>query len=198
VRQVRARYRDSTRIGPPPSRVFFVHEVELSQGELRVNEGIRISPVRLVDETGAQVGVVPTDEARSMAEARGLDLVEVAPDARPPVCRIMDFGKYKYELARKSRESRRKQHVVHVKEVKVRPRIDEHDLAVKLRRAREFLATGDRVKVTVMFRGREVTRPEFGQRLLERIRGELEDVASVDGGVTHEGRNMSLVLTPRR
>ncbi len=170
----------------------------MSQGELRVNEGIRISPVRLVDETGAQVGVVPTDEARSMAEARGLDLVEVAPDARPPVCRIMDFGKYKYELARKSRESRRKQHVVHVKEVKVRPRIDEHDLAVKLRRAREFLATGDRVKVTVMFRGREVTRPEFGQRLLERIRGELEDVASVDGGVTHEGRNMSLVLTPRR
>ena len=170
----------------------------MSQGELRVNDAIRISPVRLVDENGAQVGVLPTEEARSMAEEVGLDLVEVAPDSRPPVCRIMDYGKYKYELARKSRESRRKQHVVHVKEVKLRPAIDEHDLGVKLRRAREFLAAGDRVKFTVRFRGREVTRPEFGHRLLERIRTELEDLAVVDSGLSHEGRNMSLVLAPRR
>ncbi len=170
----------------------------MTQDELRVNDRIRISPVRLIDEDGEQVGIVPTDEARSLAEQRGLDLVEVAPNARPPVCRLMDYGKYKYEQARKAREARKKQHTIQVKEVKLRPKIEEHDLAFKLRHARRFLEEGDKVKFTLMFRGREVTHPELGERVLERVREELKEVGAVETGISSEGRTLTMLLAPRK
>ncbi len=170
----------------------------MSHDELRINDRIRISPVRLVDEDGEQLGIVPTDEARAMATDRGLDLVEVAPNARPPVCKLMDYGKYKYEQQRKHREARKKQHNVTVKEVKLRPKIEKHDLDFKLRHARRFLEEGDKVKVTLMFRGREITHPELGVRVLEKVQAELEDVGGVEVGIAHEGRTMTMMLAPLR
>lgn len=170
----------------------------MNQDELRVNERIRISPVRLIDQEGNQVGIVPTDEARSMAEDRGLDLVEVAPNARPPVCRLMDYGKYKYEQAKKAQEAKKKQHTITVKEVKLRPKIEEHDLDFKLRHARRFLDDGDKVKFTLMFRGREVTHPELGLRVLEQVKEELKDVGDVESEISHEGRTMTMLLAPIR
>ncbi len=133
-----------------------------------------------------------------MATDRGLDLVEVAPNARPPVCKLMDYGKYKYEQQRKLREARKKQHNVTVKEVKLRPKIEKHDLDFKLRHARRFLEEGDKVKVTLMFRGREITHPELGVRVLEKVQAELEDVGGVEVGIAHEGRTMTMMLAPLR
>lgn len=170
----------------------------MSQDELRINDRIRISPVRLIDDEGEQVGIVPTDEARRMATDRGLDLVEVAPTARPPVCRLMDYGKFKYEQARKAREAKRKQHNFQVKEVKMRPKIEDHDFDFKVRHARQFLEEGDKVKFTLMFRGREITHPELGERVLARVLEELDDVAGVEKGISHEGRTMTLLLAPRK
>ena len=166
--------------------------------EPRVNDRIRISPIRLIDEEGEQLGIVATDEARSLAVERGLDLVEVAPGARPPVCRLMDFGKYKYEQARKTREAKKKQHVIHVKEVKLRPKIEAHDIEFKMRHARRFLEDGDKVKFTLMFRGREVTHPERGRWLLEQVKEELSDVAVVESQISHEGRTMTMLMGPLR
>ncbi|MFQ5688666.1 MAG: translation initiation factor IF-3 [Gemmatimonadota bacterium] len=170
----------------------------MSQDELRVNDRIRISPIRLIDEQGEQLGILATDEARSLAQSRSLDLVEVAPNARPPVCRLMDYGKFKYEQARKAREAKKKQHSITVKEVKIRPKIEAHDLDFKLRHARRFLEEGDKVKFTLMFRGREVMHPQLGIRLLERVREELEEVAAVESDIAHEGRTMTMLLAPRR
>ncbi|MGH7541039.1 MAG: translation initiation factor IF-3, partial [Gemmatimonadota bacterium] len=163
-----------------------------------VNERIRISPIRLIDEEGEQVGIVATDEARQMAADRGLDLVEVAPNARPPVVRLMDYGKYKYEQARKAREAKKKQHTITVKEVKLRPKIEEHDFGFKMRHARRFLEDGDKVKFTLMFRGREVTHPELGVRVLEQVKEELEDIGTVESEIAHEGRTMTMLLAPQR
>ncbi len=170
----------------------------MTQEELRINERIRISPVRLIDERGDQMGIVPTEEARRIAADRGLDLVEVAPQARPPVCRLMDYGKFKYEQARKAREAKKRQHTIQVKEVKLRPKIEEHDLAFKLRHARRFLEEGDKVKFTLMFRGREVTHPELGERVLHRVIRELEDVGGVESEIAREGRTMTMLMSPRR
>ena len=164
--------------------------------EPRVNDRIRISPIRLIDEEGEQLGIVATDEARAMAADRGLDLVEVAPGARPPVCRLMDFGKYKYEQARKAREAKKKQHVINVKEVKLRPKIETHDIEFKMRHARRFLEDGDKVKFTLMFRGREVTHPERGRRILEQVIEDLEDIAQVESQISHEGRTMTMMMGP--
>ena len=169
----------------------------MSQEDLRVNERIRISPVRLIDETGEQVGIVPTDEARAMAAEHGLDLVEVAPNSRPPVCRIMDYGKYKYEQARKNREAKKKQHTVTVKEIKMRPKIEEHDFGFKLRHARRFLEEGDKVKFTLRFRGREMTHPELGERVLTRVKEELAELATIESDVKREGRQMTMLVAPR-
>ena len=168
----------------------------MSQEELRVNDRIRISPIRLIDDNGDQLGIVATDEARALAAERGLDVVEVAPNARPPVCRLMDYGKYKYEQARKAREAKKKQHVINVKEVKLRPKIETHDIEFKLRHARKFLEEGDKVKFTLMFRGREVTHPELGVRLLEQVKERLLDVAVVEADIRHEGRTMTMFLAP--
>ena len=170
----------------------------MNQDELRVNDRIRISPVRLIDENGDQLGIVATDEARSLASDRGLDLVEVAPNARPPVCRFMDYGKYKYEQARKAREAKKKQHVIQVKEVKLRPKIETHDIEFKLRHAKRFLEEGHKVKFTLMFRGREVTHPELGVRLLEQVKDELEDIGEIESDISHEGRTLTMMMGPKK
>ncbi len=165
--------------------------------ELRVNERIRISPIRVVDEDGEMLGVMETDAARALARERGLDLVEVAATSRPPVCRIMDFGKYKYEQNKKDRKARSKQHQQQLKEVKFRPKIEKHDLEVKLKRARKFLEAHNKVKVTMNFRGREVTHSELGRDILQRVAKELEDVANVETPPRMEGRHMLMLLSPK-
>jgi translation initiation factor IF-3 len=152
----------------------------------------------LVDEDGEQIGIVPIEEARRVAEERGLDLVEVAPLARPPVVRIMDYGKYKYEQARKARESRKKQHQVKVKEIKLRPKIEEHDLNFKAGHARRFLGEGNKVRLTMRFRGREMTHTELGAEVLQRFAELLSDVGRVEEPPQLEGRNMTMLMAPKR
>ena len=153
--------------------------------------------MRLIDAEGEQVGVVPVDEALRAAEARGLDLVEVAPMARPPVVKIMDYGKYRFEQAKAARAARKKQHVIHVKEVKYRPGISEHDFEFKTRHARTFLEEGNKVKLTMMFRGRQVTHPELGKEVLDRVFEILKDIAKVESESKLEGRNMTMVIAPK-
>ncbi|HKK27768.1 MAG TPA: translation initiation factor IF-3 [Gemmatimonadota bacterium] len=162
-----------------------------------MNEEIRVSPVRLVDEDGEQLGVVSIDEAREAAEERNLDMVEVAPNAKPPVVRLMDYGRFKYEKAKAEKEAKKRQHTVEVKEVKFRPKIEEHDFDFKTRHAREFIEEGNKVKVTIMFRYRELRRPELGSELLDRIVEELSDIAKVQSRSGLEGRNMTMMLVPQ-
>ncbi|NLK51558.1 MAG: translation initiation factor IF-3 [Syntrophomonadaceae bacterium] len=165
--------------------------------DLRVNNEIRVREVRLVGENGEQLGILPVKEALRVSLEKGLDLVEVAPNAKPPVCRLMDYGKYKYEQSKRDREARKKQKVITVKEVKVRPKIEEHDLEVKTKNAERFLKEGDKVKVTVMFRGREITHPALGQQICARIAETLKELANVEREARLEGRNMVMILTPR-
>src|SRR3982750_1754077 len=146
----------------------------------RVNEEIAVPSVRLVDEQGRMVGVVSRNEELTMADQAGLDLVEVAPGAHPPVCKILDFGKFKYEEQKKKNEARKKQKVIEVKEIKMRPGIDDHDYDVKMRAIHRFLEEGDKVKVTMRFRGREMVHQELGMKVLERVRGDLETRAKVE------------------
>lgn len=158
---------------------------------------IRISPVRLITEDGEQHGIVPLDQAKEAADAAGLDLVEVAPNARPPVVRVMDYGKFQFEQQKQARESRKKQHTVDVKEVKLRPRTDEHDLEFKMRAARKFLEKGKSVKITVRFRGPELRRPETGQQVLDTVAEELSEIAQVESRSRHlEGRQLTMMLAP--
>ena len=164
---------------------------------VRVNHQIRISPVRLVGADGQQVGVVPIEEAQRAAREAGLDLVEVAPMARPPVVKIMDYGKYRFEQAKAARAARKKQHNIQVKEVKYRPGISDHDFEFKTRHARAFLEEGNKVKLTMMFRGRQVTHPELGREVLDRVYNELQDVGKVEATPKLEGRNMTMVLAPK-
>ncbi len=165
---------------------------------VRVNRQIRISPVRVIDEEGEQLGILPVEQALAMADEQGLDLVEVAPTARPPVCRIMDYGKFKYEEARKARKARKKQHQVQIKEVKFRPGIEEHDFEFKIRHARRFLEEGNKVKATMMFRGRQVARADLGRQVLSRVAVALDDVGRVESEPALEGRNMTMIVGPRR
>lgn len=159
---------------------------------------IRVPEVRLIDENNEQLGVVASDQARTMARERGLDLVEISPTASPPVCRIMDYGKFKYEQKKRASESRRKQHVITVKELRVRPRTGDHDVDVRLRQARQFLDEGDKVSVTVQFRGREVVHSELGMDLLNRIADALKDVAKVERPARLEGKRMTMILCPSK
>ncbi|MFP4623403.1 MAG: translation initiation factor IF-3 [Gemmatimonadota bacterium] len=168
----------------------------VTEKRVRVNRQIRISPVRVIGDDGEQMGIMPVEEALEAAEERGLDLVEVAPNSRPPVVRIMDYGKYKYEQARKARQAKKKQHSVQLKEVKFRPGIEAHDLEFKLRHARRFLEEGNKVKATMMFRGRQMAHPELGREVLEEVAAELDDVSKVESRPTLEGRNMTMVLAP--
>lgn len=164
---------------------------------MRINEEIRAREVRLVGEEGEQLGIVSLREALRIAAERNRDLVEVAPTARPPVCRIMDFGKFKYEQSKREREARKKQHQVVVKEVKLRPRIDDHDFDVKFRNAERFLQEGDKVKVTVMFRGREIVHTDIGREVLDRLANGLTHLAQIERPPRVEGRNLTVILSPK-
>jgi translation initiation factor IF-3 len=170
---------------------------ESTEDRTRINEQIRISPVRLVGADGEQVGVVPIEEARRAAAERELDLVEVAPMARPPVVKVMDYGKYRFEQAKAAKAAKKKQHIIHLKEVKYRPGVSGHDFDFKTRHARRFLEEGNKVKLTMMFRGRQVTHPELGRKVLLRVFAELGDVAKVEMQPKLEGRNMTMVLAPK-
>jgi translation initiation factor IF-3 len=152
--------------------------------------------VRVIDFDGGQVGILPTREALRMAQENGYDLVEVSPNSRPPVCKIMDYGKYKYQLSKKERSSRKKQHTIQLKEMKLRPKIEEHDYQFKSKHIREFLSEGNKVKVFVVFRGREMTRREFGARILERLQNDLSDIGIVQQPPKMEGRNLTMILVP--
>jgi translation initiation factor IF-3 len=163
-----------------------------------VNEQIRAREVRLVGPEGEQVGIVPVERALQLAADVDLDLVEVAPMARPPVCKLMDYGKYKYETALKARESKRNQQQTVTKEMKLRPKIDPHDYETKKGHVVRFLKAGDKVKVTIMFRGREQSRPELGFRLLRRLSEEISELGFVEASPKQDGRNMIMVLAPHR
>jgi translation initiation factor IF-3 len=166
--------------------------------EPRINDRIRVPEVRLVGPEGEQVGIVPIGKALELAAESDLDLVEVAPMARPPVCKLMDYGKFKYESAQKAREARRNQALTVIKEMKLRPKIDSHDYETKKGHVERFLRQGDKVKVTIMFRGREQSRPELGFRLLQRLADDIADLGFVESSPKQDGRNMIMVVAPHR
>jgi translation initiation factor IF-3 len=158
---------------------------------------IRSREVRVVSYEGEQLGIMLTSEALRLAEEQGLDLVEVAPNEKPPVCRIMDFGKYKYQQSKRLQQAKKRQKVILVKEIKLRPKTEEHDYQFKSQHIRRFLQEGNKVKVTVVFRGREMAHTELGQRMLDRMANEMEDMGAVEQTPNQEGRNLAMVLTPR-
>ncbi|GGH73004.1 translation initiation factor IF-3 [Compostibacillus humi] len=164
--------------------------------EMNVNEKIRAREVRLIDSNGEQLGVKSRQEALEIAQKRNLDLVLVAPNAKPPVCRIMDYGKYRYEQQKKEKEARKKQKVINIKEVRFTPGIGDHDFETKLKNARKFLEKGDKLKASVRFRGRAITHKELGQDVLNRLAEELKDIAVVETKPKMEGRNMFMMLAP--
>jgi translation initiation factor IF-3 len=169
----------------------------LASKELRINRTIRVREVRLIDDKGEQRGIVPTSEALKIADDAGLDLVEVSPNANPPVCRLLDYGKYKFEQEKKSRESKKKQKAFRLKEIRMQPKIDRHDLQFKTKHIREFLEEGNKVKVTVRFRGRELAHKELGKDVLDRILELLgDDAYNMDKQAAMEGRTMSMYLSP--
>jgi translation initiation factor IF-3 len=164
----------------------------------RINERIRVPEVRLIDDQGAQVGVMKTPDALRFAQERDLDLVEVAPEARPPVCRVLDYSKYKYELAQKQKQARKHQQQITVREIKFRPKIAQHDYDTKKHHVERFLRHRDKVKVTIMFRGREVTHPERGTLILDRLAEELAELGVVEQRPMQEGRNMTMMMGPSK
>ncbi len=164
----------------------------------RINERIRVPEVRLIGDDGSQVGVIKTDEALRIAQDRDLDLVEVAPDARPPVCRVLDYSKYKYEQEQKQKQARKHQQQITVREIKFRPKIAQHDYDTKKGHVERFLRHQDKVKVTIMFRGREVTHPERGEMILTRLADELAELAVVEQRPIQDGRNMTMMLAPAK
>ena len=164
---------------------------------MRINDQIRVPTVRLFDDTtGESLGIVPIDKAREIAGERELDLVEVAAQAQPPVARLMDYGRHKFEELKKEKESRRQHNVINVKEMKLRPKISEHDFQTKFGSVRHFLQDGDKVKLTIMFRGREMVHQEYGRRLLDRMADELKELATIERNPLVEGRNMIMILSP--
>lgn len=164
---------------------------------MRVNERIRIREVRVIGPDGAQLGIMSPEEALVKARSMELDLVEVAPQAKPPVCRILDYGKYRYEQSKKAREAKKKQVVIQLKEIKLRPKTDEHDFQFKARHVERFLRSGNKAKVTMMFRGREMVHTALGRRLLDRLADVLKEIGQVEQPPKLEGRNMTMVLAPR-
>jgi translation initiation factor IF-3 len=163
----------------------------------RINEEIRAREVQLIDVSGDNKGTVDIQSALSMAEATGLDLVEIAPNSSPPVCKILDYGKYKYQAQKKAAEARKKQKIVEIKEIKLRPMIDDHDYDVKMRSMRRFFEEGDKVKITLRFRGREMAHQDLGAKLLDRVKDDVGTVAKVEQEPKFEGRQMIMVLAPR-
>ncbi|HFD39587.1 MAG TPA: translation initiation factor IF-3 [Anaerolineae bacterium] len=170
---------------------------EISRRRTRVNETIRAPQLRVIDSDGKQLGILPRREALRLAEERSLDLVEVAPQANPPVAKLMDFGKYQYEKAKREREARKARKEIEIKEIRLRPKTGENDLAVKIRRAREFLEAGAKVKVRIRFRGREITHPEVARKQLARIAEALDDVSFIEQRPGFEGRTILMILAPK-
>lgn len=166
----------------------------ISKETPRINEEIRARELRIVGQDNEQLGIMSSREALALAEEQKLDLVEIAPNAKPPVARIMDYGKYRYEQQKRDKEAKKKQKVVTIKEVKLRPHIEYHDFYVKMKSATKFLNSGNKVKVTIMFRGRELSHPEIGMSVLNRFADELKDVATIEKPAKLEGRNMTMIL----
>lgn len=164
---------------------------------MRINEEIRAREVRVVSESNEQLGVMSLKDALAMAEEQQLDLVEVAPTGKPPVCRVMDFGKFRYEQQKREKDAKKKQKVFTLKEVKLRPNIEDHDFYVKLKAAQRFLEEGNKVKVTIMFRGRELSHPELGRKVLMRVAEELKEIANMERDAKLEGRNMTMVMASK-
>lgn len=164
---------------------------------MRINEEIRAREVRVIGSDGEQLGIMSGREAQQLAYEKHLDLVEIAPTAKPPVCRIMDYGKYRYEQQKREKESRKKQKTFDIKEVKLRPGIEEHDFNVKFKNAVRFLEDGDKVKVTIMFRGRELSHPELGEVLLNKMAAQLKEIAVVERQPKLEGKNMIMIVAPK-
>ncbi|MFT4579487.1 MAG: translation initiation factor IF-3 [Nitrospinales bacterium] len=158
---------------------------------------IRVKEVSVIGDDGEHLGTIPTEEALSMAEDRDMDLVEVAANSNPPVCRIMDFGKHKYKASKKAHEAKKNQKIVHVKEVKFRPNTDQHDFDFKLKHVQRFLEAGDKAKVVIFFKGREIVHREFGQRVLERVAKQTEDIAVIEQTAKQEGRTLVMILAPK-
>ncbi len=166
--------------------------------EPRVNHQIKVDKIRLIDAQGEMIGVVTVDDGIRRAKAVGLDLVEVSPNAAPPVCKILDYGKYKYEAQKKAAEARKKQKVVVIKEIKIRPTIDPHDFGIKMKQAKKFLEEGDKVKVTLRFRGREMSHQSLGMELMTKVKAELAAIAKVESEARIDGRQAVMVLGPAK
>jgi translation initiation factor IF-3 len=160
----------------------------------RLNDEITADEIRLISEKGEQLGIVSLEAALEQTRESGLDLIEIAPSGRPPVCKMVDYGKLKYEKKKKQQQSKKKQHVIKIKEIRLRPRIEEHDLMTKLNQGRKFLSNGAKLKVTLMFRGRELSRIDLGRNVMERVLEELKDIAEVEKDIPLEGRRMSVIL----
>ena len=169
----------------------------MASKDFRINENIRVREVRLIDEKGTQIGIVPTVEALQKARDVGLDLIEVAPQANPPVCKILDYGKYKFEQEKKLRETKKKQKQIKMKEIRMQPKIEEHDLKFKTKHIQEFLEEGNKVKVTIRFRGRELAHTELGRDVLDKILEMIDTPFSVDKKPAMEGRFMSMIISPK-
>lgn len=163
---------------------------------MKVNREIRAPKVRVISQTGEQVGVISLHEALAMAEDAGLDLVEIVPGSNPPVCKIINFGKFRYDQTKREKESKKSQHQIKVKEVKIKPNIDEHDLVVKIKHSREFISKGNKVKITCVFRGREMMHPEFGEKLVQRVIDELDDISTPESPAKLFGRALTVVIAP--
>jgi len=172
-------------------------EMSSSSDGPRINEMINSRSVRCIDPDGEQLGILSIDEAMNKAEELGLDLVELQPNADPPVCKILDYGKHKYQAQKRANEARKKQKIIEVKEIKLRPNIDQHDYQVKMKAVRKFIDGGDKVKITLRFRGREMAHVELGTDLLSRVQGDIEDFAKIESMPKMEGRQMTMILAPK-
>lgn len=164
---------------------------------MRINDQIRVREVLVIDENGTKLGVLQTRDALRMAEEKALDLVEVSPNSRPPVCKLMDYGRFRYEQAKKEREARKKQRITDLKEVRMTPKIEDHDLAVKTKATEKFLRDGDKVKVVIRFRGREIVHADLAQKLMHELAQQLTEIAGVEREPRVEGRNMIMILSPK-
>ncbi|GGE17624.1 translation initiation factor IF-3 [Marinithermofilum abyssi] len=185
------------------ARTFFIRNLlrrwqVISKEQQQVNEAIRAREVRLIDAQGNQLGIKPLREALRLAQEAELDLVNVAPQAKPPVCRIMDYGKYRYEQSKREKEARKKQKTIQVKEIRFSPSIEEHDVQTKLRNVKKFLKKGDKVKLSIRFRGREITHQELGRSILDRMAEEVKDLGEVERKPKLEGRHMIMILSPKQ
>ena len=164
---------------------------------IRINRDIRVNKMRLIDDDGKQLGIKTREEALQISSDSGLDLVEIAPQADPPVCRVMDYGKYRYEQSKKEKLAKKKQHSIKLKEIKMTPRIDKHDYEIKLKKAVDFLSQGNKVKITIRFRGREILHKEFGREVINHLVEDAAEFGALEGGTKMAGRNMSVVVSPK-